>query len=111
MEEFGWSEEKAQTKANRLIAPMLRARLENAYEYVTTKDMAGKTVQDTEAMQNELQQKAPDADVEEWLLPKMEGILGKRESEMRRTPIPEPETGEALPNCTTPTRCRIWWRP
>lgn len=78
MEEFGWSKEKAQTKADRLIAPMLRARLENAYEYVTTKDMAGKTVQDTEAMQNELQQKAPDADVEEWLLPKMEGILGKK---------------------------------
>jgi len=78
MEEFGWSEEKAQTKADRLIAPMLRARLENAYEYVTTKDMAGKNVQDTEAMQKELQQKAPDADVEEWLLPKMEGILGKK---------------------------------
>jgi hypothetical protein len=78
MEEFGWSEEKAQTKADRLIAPMLLARLENAYEYVTTKDMAGKTVQDTEAMQKELQQKAPDADVEEWLLPKMEGILGKK---------------------------------
>ena len=78
MEEFGWSEKKAQTKADRLIAPMLRARLENAYEYVTTKDMAGKTVQDTEAMQKELQQKAPDADVEEWLLPKMEGILGKK---------------------------------
>ena len=78
MEEFGWSEEKAQTKADRLIAPMLRARLENAYEYVTTKDMAGKTVQDTEAMQKELQQKAPDADVENWLLPKMEGILGKK---------------------------------
>ncbi len=78
MEEFGWSEEKAQTKADRLIAPMLRARLENAYEYVTTKDMAGKTVQDTEAMQKELQQKASDADVEEWLLPKMEGILGKK---------------------------------
>ena len=78
MEEFGWNEEKAQTKAERLIAPMLRARLENAYEYVTTKDMAGETVQDTEAMQKELQQKAPDADVEEWLLPKMEGILGKK---------------------------------
>lgn len=45
---------------------------------MTTKDMAGKTVQDTEAMQKELQQKAPDADVEEWLLPKMEGILGKK---------------------------------
>ena len=86
MEEFGWSEEKAQTKADRLIAPMLRARLENAYEYVTTKDMAGKTVQDTEAMQKELQQKAPDADVEEWLLPKMEGILGKKEIRNEKDP-------------------------
>ena len=30
MEELGWSEEKAQAKAARLIAPMLRSRLENA---------------------------------------------------------------------------------
>ena len=78
MEELGWSEEKAQAKAARLIAPMLRSRLENAYEYVTTKDIAGKLVQDTDAMQQELHEKAPDADVESWLLPKMEKILGEK---------------------------------
>ena len=78
MEELGWSEEKAQTKAARLIAPMLRSRLENAYEYVTTKDVACKLVQDTDAMRQELQQKAPDADVESWLLPQMEKILGEK---------------------------------
>ena len=49
-------------------------------------DMAGKTVQDTEAMQKELQQKAPDADVGEWLLPKMEGILGKKEIRNEKDP-------------------------
>ena len=44
-------------------------------------------MQDTEAMQKELQQKAPDADVEDWLLPKMEGILGKkRESRNEKDP-------------------------
>lgn len=78
MEELGWSEEKAQAKAARLIAPMLRSRLENAYEYVTTKDIAGKLVQDTDAMQQELHEKAPDADVASWLLPKMEKILGEK---------------------------------
>ena len=78
MEELGWSEEKAQVKAARLIAPMLRSRLENAYEYVTTKDIAGKLVQDTDAMQQELREKAPDADVVSWLLPKMEKILGEK---------------------------------
>nr|DAZ72562.1 MAG TPA: nuclease [Caudoviricetes sp.] len=78
MEELGWSEEKAQAKAARLIAPMLRSRLENAYEYVTTKDIAGKLVQDTDAMQQELREKAPDADVASWLLPKMEKILGEK---------------------------------
>ena len=78
MEELGWSEEKAQAKAARLIAPMLRSRLENAYEYVTTKDIAGKLVQDTDAMQQELRVKAPDADVASWLLPKMEKILGEK---------------------------------
>ena len=78
MEELGWSEEKAQAKAARLIAPMLRSRLENAYEYVTTKDIAGKLVQDTDAMQQELREKAPDADVVSWLLPKMEKILGEK---------------------------------
>ena len=79
MEELGWSEEKAQAKAARLIAPMLRSRLENAYEYVTTKDIAGKLVQDTDAMQQELHEKAPDAEVASWLLPKMEKILGEKE--------------------------------
>lgn len=78
MEELGWSEEKAQAKAARLIAPMLRSRLENAYEYVTTKDIAGKLVQDTDAMQQELHEKAPDAEVASWLLPKMEKILGEK---------------------------------
>ena len=78
MEELGWSEEKAQAKAARLIAPMLRSRLENAYEYVTTKDIAGKLVQDTDAMQQELREKAPDADVASWLLPQMEKILGEK---------------------------------
>ena len=78
MEELGWSEEKAQAKAARLIAPMLRSRLENAYEYVTTKDIAGKRVQDTDAMQQELREKAPDADVASWLLPQMEKILGEK---------------------------------
>ena len=78
MEELGWSEEKAQAKAARLIAPMLRSRLENACEYVTTKDIAGKLVQDTDAMQQELREKAPDADVASWLLPKMEKILGEK---------------------------------
>ena len=78
MEELGWSEEKAQAKAARLIAPMLRSRLENAYEYVTTKDIAGKLVQDTDAMQQELREKAPDANVASWLLPKMEKILGEK---------------------------------
>ena len=78
MEELGWNEEKAQAKAARLIAPMLRSRLENAYEYVTTKDIAGKLVQDTDAMQQELREKAPDAEVASWLLPKMENILGEK---------------------------------
>ena len=78
MEELGWSEEKAQAKAARLIAPMLRSRLENAYEYVTTKDIAGKLVQDTDAMQQELHEKAPDAEVASWLLPKMEKILSEK---------------------------------
>ena len=78
MEELGWSEEKAQAKSARLIAPMLRSRLENAYEYVTTKDIAGKLVQDTDAMQQELREKAPDAEVTSWLLPKMEKILGEK---------------------------------
>ena len=57
---------------------MLRVRLENAYEYATTEDTGGKMVQDTDAMRQTLQEKAPDADVEKWLLPKIEKILGKK---------------------------------
>ena len=78
MEELKWSEEKAQKKADKLIAPMVRARLMNAYEYATAESTEATMVQDTEAMQQELRQKAPDADVEQWLLPKMEKVLGEK---------------------------------
>lgn len=78
MQELGWDAEKAEKKAAKLIAPMLRIRLENAYEYATTEDTGGKMVQDTDAMRQTLQEKAPDADVEKWLLPKIEKILGKK---------------------------------
>lgn len=78
MEELKWSEEKAQKKADKLIAPMVRARLMNAYEYATAENTEATMVQDTEAMQQELRKKAPDADVEQWLLPKMEKVLGEK---------------------------------
>ena len=78
MQELGWDAEKAEKKAAKLIAPMLRVRLENAYEYATTEDTGGKMVQDTDAMRQTLQEKAPDADVEKWLLPRIEKILGKK---------------------------------
>ena len=78
MEELKWSEEKAKKKADKLIAPMVRARLMNAYEYATAESTEATMVQDTEAMQQELRQKAPDADVEQWLLPKMEKVLGEK---------------------------------
>ena len=78
MQELGWDADKAEKKAAKLIAPMLRVRLENAYEYATTEDTGGKMVQDTDAMRQTLQEKAPDADVEKWLLPKIEKILGKK---------------------------------
>lgn len=87
MEELGWSEEKAQAKSARLIAPMLRSRLENAYEYVTTKDIAGKLVQDTDAMQQELREKAPDAEVASWLLPKMGEDSGRKGYLQRKGPL------------------------
>ena len=78
MEELKWSEEKAQKKADKLIAPMVRARLMNAYEYATAENTEATMVQDTEAMQQELRKKAPEADVEQWLLPKMEKVLGEK---------------------------------
>ena len=78
MEEFGWSEEKAQKKAERVIPPKLLILLNNAYDYMVTEDKGGKLVRDTDAMLKEVQEKAPDQDVEEWILPKVEKILGEK---------------------------------
>ena len=91
---------------------MLRSRLENAYEYVTTKDIAGKLVQDTDAMQQELREKAPDAEVASWLLPKMEKILGEKGIyNGEATPTPSRATAAVLPSCTTPTPWKTLWQP
>ena len=78
MEEFGWSEEKAQKKAERVIPPKLLILLNNAYDYMVTEDKGGKLVRDTDAMLKEVQEKAPNQDVEEWILPKVEKILGEK---------------------------------
>ena len=78
MEEFGWSEEKAQKKAERVIPPKLLILLNNAYDYMVTEDKGRKLVRDTDAMLKEVQEKAPDQDVEEWILPKVEKILGEK---------------------------------
>ena len=78
MEEFGWSEEKAQKKAERVIPPKLLILLNNAYDYMVTEDKGGKLVRDTDTMLKEVQEKAPDQDVEEWILPKVEKILGEK---------------------------------
>lgn len=78
MEEFGWSEEKAQKKAERVIPPKLLILLNNAYDYMVTEDKGGKLVRDTDAMLKEMQEKAPNQDVEEWILPKVEKILGEK---------------------------------
>ena len=78
MEEFGWSEEKAQKKAERVIPPKLLMLLNSAYDYMVTEDKSGKLVRDTDAMLKEIQKKAPDSQVEEWILPKVESILGKK---------------------------------
>ena len=78
MEEFGWSEEKAQKKAERVIPPKLLILLNNAYDYMVTEDKGGKLVRDTDAMLKEVQEKAPDQDVEEWILPKVEKILDEK---------------------------------
>ena len=78
MEEFGWSEEKAQKKAERVIPPKLLILLNNAYDYMVTEDKGGKLVRDTDTMLKEMQEKAPDQDVEEWILPKVEKILGEK---------------------------------
>ena len=78
MEEFGWSEEKAQKKAERVIQPKLLMLLNSAYDYMVTEDKSGKLVRDTDTMLKEIQEKAPDSQVEEWILPKVESILGKK---------------------------------
>lgn len=78
MEEFGWSEEKAQKKAERVIPPKLLILLNSAYDYMMTEDKSGKLVRDTDAMRQALQQKAPDAEVEQWLLPQVEKTLGRK---------------------------------
>ena len=78
MEEFGWSEEKAQKKAERVIPPKLLILLNSAYDYMVTEDKGGKLVRDTDAMLKEVQEKAPNQDVEEWILPKVEKILGEK---------------------------------
>ena len=78
MEEFGWSEEKAQKKAERVIPPKLLMLLNSAYDYMVTEDKSGKLVRDTDTMLKELQKKAPDAEVEAWILPKVEKILGEK---------------------------------
>ena len=78
MEEFGWSEEKAQKKAEKVIRPKLLMLLNSAYDYMVTEDKSGKLVRDTDAMLKEVQEKAPDKDVEAWILPKVENILGEK---------------------------------
>lgn len=78
MEEFGWSEEKAQKKAERVIPPKLLMLLNSAYDYMMTEDKSGKLVRDTDAMRQALQQKAPDAKVGQWLLPQVEKTLGRK---------------------------------
>ena len=78
MEEFGWSEEKAQKKAERVIQPKLLILLNNAYDYMVTEDKSGKLVRDMDTMLKEVQEKAPDQDVEAWILPKVEKILGEK---------------------------------
>lgn len=78
MEEFGWSEEKAQKKAERVIPPKLLMLLNSAYDYMMAEDKSGKLVRDTDAMREVLQQKAPDAKVEQWLLPQVEKTLGRK---------------------------------
>ena len=78
MEEFGWSEEKAQKKAERVIPPKLLILLNSAYDYMVTEDKSGKLVRDTDTMLKEVQEKASDKDVEAWILPKVEKILGEK---------------------------------
>ena len=65
-------------EVNRLIPPKLYLWLKRAYEYLDAGNEPAKMVKDTDAMRQALQQKAPDAKVEQWLLPQVEKTLGRK---------------------------------
>ena len=69
---------KEAEKVNRLIPPKLYLWLKRAYEYLDAGNEPAKMVKDTDAMRQALQQKAPDAKVEQWLLPQVEKTLGRK---------------------------------
>ena len=78
IETFHWNAEKAEAKAAKLIRPALLSRLANAYDYLSARNEGGSMVKDMDAMQQALQENAPDSKVENWLLPKVEKILGEK---------------------------------
>lgn len=69
---------KEAEEVNRLIPPKLYLWLKRAYEYLDAGNEPAKMVKDTGAMRQALQQKAPDAKVEQWLLPQVEKTLGRK---------------------------------
>ena len=69
---------KEAEEVNRLITPKLYLWLKRAYEYLDAGNEPAKMVKDTDAMRQALQQKAPDAKVEQWLLPQVEKTLGRK---------------------------------
>ncbi len=69
---------KEAEEVNRLIPPKLYLWLKRAYEYLDAGNEPAKMVKDTDAMRQSLQQKAPDAKVEQWLLPQVEKTLGRK---------------------------------
>lgn len=78
IETFHWNAEKAEAKAAKLIRPALLSRLANAYDYLSARNEGGSMVKDMDAMQQALQENAPDSKVENWLLPKVEKNLGEK---------------------------------
>ncbi len=69
---------KEAEEVNRLIPPKLYLWLKRAYEYLDAGNEPAKMVKDTDAMRQALKQKAPDAKVEQWLLPQVEKTLGRK---------------------------------
>lgn len=69
---------KEAEEVNRLIPPKLYLWLKRAYEYLDAGNEPAKMVKDTDAMRQSLQQKAPDAKVEQWLLPQVEKTLDRK---------------------------------